>query len=286
MEDSGRAKAKAVVIDIDDEEEEEEELKSVLNLHRQQLMEAKTVESDLDLAFELQMQEALTASLSHDHHPSTSQGDTVLPPTDTDFDYLTLMLEDIDRLETERQDMEVKGEEMRKLKDDLNRSIHDQNFARYIMDVPESEWNEYGNNYERPYNGNAGTSVISTELFKVYVKDLISEEWVRDMKVTVGGVGVAVCDFRDNLVLEVRKKLEGAELMTGEMAGVEAVAHGLNAALSLDLKRVTVFVDDYLVHQYVSLQGQGYAFLLVFYFWVGFQLLVYSILDLKRFFLY
>ncbi|XVF47117.1 hypothetical protein PTKIN_Ptkin03bG0083300 [Pterospermum kingtungense] len=213
MEDFNRVKANAILTYND---EDEEELKLVLSLQRQQLMDAKTVESDHVFGFHLQMEEAVTASLSHHHHhPSTSQYITILPPSDTGFDYLTLMLEDLDR---------------------------------YIMDVPEEEWNEYMDNYERPCNG----IVVSTESFRVYVKGLISEEWIRDNKVTVGVVGVAVCDFRDNLVFEI-SKMEGAELMSGELVGVEVVIHGLDAALSLDLKRVTVFVNDYLVHQYVLL---------------------------------
>ncbi|XWS71331.1 hypothetical protein CRYUN_Cryun03dG0129100 [Craigia yunnanensis] len=247
MEKPNKEKAKA----IHTNDEDEEDLRSVLAFQHQQIMEAKTLESDLDLAFQLQMQEAFTASLSL-HHPSTSQDVTVLPPSDMGFDYLTLMLEDIERFEMERKDMEEKEEEMRKLRNDLNRSINDQNFARYIMNVPEEEWKNYGDNYERPYNGNVETGVVSNESFRVYVKGLISEERVREMKVTVGGVGVAICDFRDNLVLEMSKRLEGAEFMSGEMAGVEAVVHGLNAALSLDLKSVTVFVDDFLVYQYLT----------------------------------
>ncbi|XVF47118.1 hypothetical protein PTKIN_Ptkin03bG0083400 [Pterospermum kingtungense] len=111
------------------------------------------------------------------------------------------------------------------------------------MDVPEEEWNNYMDNYDRPYNG----IVFLTESFRVYVKGLISEEWIRDNKVTVGVVGVAVCDFRDNLVSKI-SKMEGAKLMSGELVEVEVVIHGLNSALSLDLKRVTVFINDYLVH--------------------------------------
>nr|KJB35591.1 hypothetical protein B456_006G120800 [Gossypium raimondii] len=212
-------------------------------------MEAKTLDSDLDFAFQLQMQEAFSASLSV-HHPSSSLDVTLSPPSDMGFDYVTLMLQDIERFEMERKDREESEEEMRRFRNDLNRSIYDQNFARYIMNVPEQEWNNYGDNYERPYDGNVVEA--QNEGFRVYVKGLVSEERIREMKVTVGGVGVAICDFWNNLVLELRKKLDGAEFMTGEMAGVEAVIHGLNAALSLDLKRVTLFVDDFLVYQFIT----------------------------------
>ncbi|OMO77265.1 hypothetical protein COLO4_25249 [Corchorus olitorius] len=247
MENTNSAEAIATLTDGDDSQE----LKSVIGFQRQQLMEAKTLYSDFDLAFKLQMQEAASASLSL-HPPSTSQDAAVLPPSEMDFDYSAVMLEDLDRFEVERTDMGKAEEEMRRLRDDLNRSIHDQHFASYILNVPEEEWKNYGDKYERPYTDNVATRVVSTESFRIYVKGLVSEERVWDTKVRVGGVGVAICDFRDNLVLEVRKKLEGAEFMSHEMAGLEAVVHGLNAALSLDLKRVTVLVDDFLVHQYVT----------------------------------
>ncbi|MBA0587678.1 hypothetical protein Gorai_000801 [Gossypium raimondii] len=251
MENHSRDKGKATQTDNDDKDD----LQSVLTLQRHLLMEAKTLDSDLDFAFQLQMQEAFSASLSV-HHPSSSLDVTLSPPSDMGFDYVTLMLQDIERFEMERKDREESEEEMRRFRNDLNRSIYDQNFARYIMNVPEQEWNNYGDNYERPYDGNVVEA--QNEGFRVYVKGLVSEERIREMKVTVGGVGVAICDFWNNLVLELRKKLDGAEFMTGEMAGVEAVIHGLNAALSLDLKRVTLFVDDFLVYQFITCCVMGH----------------------------
>ncbi|TYI10220.1 hypothetical protein ES332_A09G128100v1 [Gossypium tomentosum] len=245
MENHSRDKGKATQTINEDNDD----LKSVLTLQRHLLMEAKTLDSDLDFAFQLQMQEAFSASLPL-HHPSSSLDVTLSSPSDMGFDYVTLMLQDIERFEMERKEREESDEEKRRFRNDLNRSIYDQNFARYIMNVPEQEWNNYGDNYERPYDGNMVEA--QNEGFRVYVKGLVSEERIREMKVMVGGVGVAICDFWNNLVLELRKKLDGAEFMTGEMAGVEAVIHGLNAALSLDLKRVTLFVDDFLVYQFIT----------------------------------
>lgn len=260
MENHSRDKGKAIQTDNEDKDE----LKSALPFQRHLLLEAKTLDSDLDFAFELQMQEAVSASLSF-HHPSSSLDVTLSPPTDTGFDYVTLMVQDIERFEMERKDREKSEEEMRRFRNDLNRSIHDQSFVRCIMNVPEQEWNNYGDNYEKPYDGNVVEA--QNEGFRVYVKGLASEERIREMKVTVGGVGVAICDFWNNLVLELSNKLDGAEFMTDEMAGVEAVIHGLKAALSLDLKSVTLVVDDFLVYQFVSLQ---------YYFFFKFSIMGFS----------
>lgn len=37
-------------------------------------------------------------------------------------------------------------------------------------------------------------------------KGLISEELVKNVKVAVAGIGVAICDPRDNLIFEVKEK--------------------------------------------------------------------------------
>ncbi|GKU93625.1 hypothetical protein SLEP1_g7202 [Rubroshorea leprosula] len=235
---------------------EGDELTFALEHQRRELLAAKAQESDLDVAFDLQMQEAITASLSL-HHPSTSRNPIASPPPgdiksvseDDGFDYLTLLLGDISRFQVERRDHERCEEEMRQIRENLSLRIHDQKFAAYIMTIPEDEWKEHGDNYENPFNGDVG---LMSENFKVYAKGLVSEERIRDMKVMVAGAGVAVCDSRDNVVLEANKPLESAELMSSEKAELEALVHGLNVALSLDLKRVTIYLDDYMVYQYVT----------------------------------
>ena len=42
----------------------------------------------------------------------------------------------------------------------------------------------------------------------MYFKGLVSEKMVKGMMVNVAGAGVAICDSRDNLILESRKNLE------------------------------------------------------------------------------
>ena len=64
-------------------------------------------------------------------------------------------------------------------------------------------------------------------------------------------VGVAICDFENNLILDTRKRLEEAKHMNDEMTEIETVVQGLNATLSLNLKRVIVSVDDFSDYQYL-----------------------------------
>ncbi|CAL9022565.1 unnamed protein product, partial [Prunus brigantina] len=65
-------------------------------------------------------------------------------------------------------------------------------------------------------------------------KGLVSEEMVGNER----------CDSRDNLVFEVWKPLIGNG-MSKNGALLKALIEGLNAALALDLKRITFFCENF-----------------------------------------
>lgn len=126
-----------------------DDLYTTLTEQSQELMAAKTLDSDLDVAYQLQMQEAINASLTlhnptaasssrtppHPHpHPRTDDDDDVVfIPQSLDDDVLdiaiVLMLEDMYRFMQELDDREQSKAEMRKMKEDLDRRIHDQKLA-------------------------------------------------------------------------------------------------------------------------------------------------------------
>ncbi|KAI5336323.1 hypothetical protein L3X38_015590 [Prunus dulcis] len=64
---------------------------------------------------------------------------------------------------------------------------------------------------------------------------------VGNERVVLAGVGVALCDSRDNLVFEVWKPLIG-KWMSKNGALLKALIEGLNAGLALDLTRITFFL--------------------------------------------
>ncbi|XP_059430477.1 E3 ubiquitin-protein ligase RSL1-like [Corylus avellana] len=250
---------------------ETEDLNLALSEQCRVLMAVKTLDSDLDLAYHLQMQEAMDASIAL--QPSSSRcssqqpqpDDIVSSPEDNVLDVAaTLMLQDAERFVQELEDRERSEAEMRKMLEDLDRRIHDQKFAAYILNIPEEEWKVHGDNYNSPYRSDASSSssssssstvLVDAECFRLYSKGLVSEESVRDMKVTVAGAGVAICDPTDNLMLEVRKNLESfvdGQVVTNEVAELEALIEGLNKAFSLNLKRLTFFCDHYMLYQYVT----------------------------------
>ncbi|XP_059430478.1 E3 ubiquitin-protein ligase RSL1-like [Corylus avellana] len=183
-------------------------------------MTAKSLDSDLDLAYHLQLQEAMTASL----------------------------VNDIINIPDEEWESDIVD-------------ISDEEGENDIINIPDEEWEVTLHNYRRPYestdpsSSSSSAALVETECFRLYFMGFLSEESVRDTKVTVAGAGVAICDSRDNLILEVRKNLEAlvdVQTVTYEIAELEALIEGLNEALRLDLKRLTFFCDDYMLYQNIT----------------------------------
>ncbi|XP_065868791.1 E3 ubiquitin-protein ligase RSL1-like [Euphorbia lathyris] len=235
---------------------------ALLDDQRHEIAAAKALQSDDDFAYKLQMEEAIAASLSIPYSPSKNDTVSYVPDNDSDFDYLGLLLDDIERLDQERRDRESCEGLMMEMRNDLDRRIHDQKLASEILTISDADWAKDGDYYHKPYGGSSSSScsslsgelaLVSNECFKVYCKGLESEEMIKDMKVAVGGVGVAICDSRDNVIFEVAKNLEvGAGKNSEHFLQIRALVEGLNAAVSLDLKRITLFCDDFMVYQYVT----------------------------------
>ncbi|KAK9998429.1 hypothetical protein SO802_018032 [Lithocarpus litseifolius] len=181
-----------------------DDLYTTITEQRREFMAAKTLDSDLDLAYQLQMQEAMNASLAL-HNPATASSsrtpphpqpdDVVFIPQSPNDDVLdiatTLMLEDMNRFVQELEDREQSEAEMRKLKEDLDRRIHDQKLAVDIHNIPDQQWEKYGDNYHRPYrtaksspSSSSSKALVDSECFRLYFKGLVSEERVRGIMVT------------------------------------------------------------------------------------------------------
>ncbi|KAF7823443.1 putative aminoacyltransferase, E1 ubiquitin-activating enzyme [Senna tora] len=247
---------------------DENELQTLLSEQSEEFTMAKALASDSDLAFQLQMQEAVNASLAS--QPSASSPSQTAIFTDDDDKAsaavdlaVSLMLEDTKRFTQELKDREHSQAEMAKMMEDLDRRIFDQNFARNILNIPKEEWRKNGDNFHMPYDADGAASSsslrstsLAAECFKVYCKGLVSEERVRDMSVKVASIGIAICDSRDYLIFEVKKPLDvmetGGVVLTTESAELQAVVEGLVKALDLGLQRVTFFCDDYMLYQYVT----------------------------------
>ncbi|XP_040992779.1 uncharacterized protein LOC121239577 [Juglans microcarpa x Juglans regia] len=242
---------------------DDEDLPYLLSEHRLELelMAAEDLDSDLDLAFRIQLEEALAASLAF--HPSASTStssnffvDSHLTSESDGFSKISgLQSEELARFEKEVKDLEASGAEVLRLTGELRRQIHHERVARQILRIQEEDWRDWADNYEKPFDYGEGSSksrslAESDEIFGLYFKGIVSEERVRADKTVLAGIGVAICDSRGNLILEVRKPLLGNG-MSKNAAAAKALIEGLNAALGLELKRITIYFDYYPLYQFI-----------------------------------
>ncbi|XP_010043702.2 uncharacterized protein LOC104432845 [Eucalyptus grandis] len=234
----------------------------VAEQHRE-LMAAQALESDHDLAFRLQLEEAMAASLSllpsSSSPPPSPSPQTLAPPADAASpSFAFLQSDELSRFRRELEDRELSEAEARRGREDLHRRIHDQKVATEIMTIPDDDWEDWGDEFERPFGEGSSKDRgggRGGDVFRLYCKGLVSDERAEGQKSNsvFAGIGVAVCDFRGNLIFEVTKPLIGPGTSKSK-AGVEATAlvEGLNAALALELKRIAFYCDYFPLYQFVT----------------------------------
>lgn len=195
---------------------------------------------DSDLAFNLQLEEAIAASLL--------VGTAAVPPLDTSAAAYDALI----GCEQKFVDEVMAEAEAERLRLDLHCQVHDRALACEIMSIPEEEWVKTGDNLNRPYGEGSSSSPNGQNLeFKVYVKGLVEG--------AAGGIGVAICDAKDGLLFELSKGLSGKDQQVSkELVDFKALIEGLDAAVMLDLKRVTIVTDNPLLYQHVGIQFNLY----------------------------
>ncbi|PKU65242.1 uncharacterized protein LOC110101456 [Dendrobium catenatum] len=220
----------------------------VANQHRE-LMAASAAESDLDLAFRLQMEEALAASASASLSPPSCSSfpDAAAGPSSSaaasikaDVSHaLELQSLELDHYQLERRDSELCGAELRRVAEDLRCRAHDERFAREIQDMPDEDWDEYGDNFERPIEL---LSDLEEMPFRLYFKGMARAELVHGASVQLAGIGVAICDPRGDLLLKIQKPVP-AEGANREALDAKALLEGLNAIVVLGIKNVNIYFE-------------------------------------------
>ncbi|KAG6436172.1 hypothetical protein SASPL_101057 [Salvia splendens] len=183
-----------------------DELQAIAAEQRFELMTAKTVEADLDFAFDLQLQEAITASLSLNSQPSTSSAAAAVDQpqrNEEELKFTDVLSDELLKLEQELRNQAISEREFQNLKNDLDRRLHDHQLALEISSVSEDEWDD---DFERPF-GEGSSKGGSNEIFRVYFKGLMENRLTDESP--IGGIGVAICDSRDDLLFELRKPFRG-----------------------------------------------------------------------------
>lgn len=204
------------------------------------------MESDLDLAFNLQLQEAITASLSTSFSPHKSQ----LRSTAGNDEFLssTSKSGELCKFEQELNDRAVSETEFKRIRDDLHFQIHDHRVANEMATIPEDRWQENWKRFERPY-GEGSSKGGSEEIFRVYAKGLV--ELYLPKEIVLGGIGIAICDSKDELLFELRKPVFGNR-MSQRSVEMKALIEGLNAAKELGLNRVVFYSAYFPIFNYVT----------------------------------
>ncbi|EPS63511.1 hypothetical protein M569_11274, partial [Genlisea aurea] len=227
------------------------ELRAAAALQRRELMDAETVEDDFDFALELQLQEAINASLALQQLPAAAVGDVPRPSAVREEKrYVDVLSDELRRLEQELEDKAISETVFKELRSDLNRRIHDYNVAVEISKIPDAEWKNWGNNFARPLGEGTSQGSSSNETFRIYSKGLVETE--TQNRVPVGGIGIGICDSGDRLLFEKRMPLK-CHGTSRQYLELRALIEALNVAMELELKRVMFYCDYFPVFQYVSI---------------------------------
>uniref|UniRef100_A0A453KF09 RNase H type-1 domain-containing protein n=1 Tax=Aegilops tauschii subsp. strangulata TaxID=200361 RepID=A0A453KF09_AEGTS len=220
--------------------------------------------SDLDLAYQLQLAEAIQASLRLDalaSNPSSSKGKAPVaasssssslsqpapaPPEPSDASYaLAIHAADLARAEEDHRYAEACRAYYARAAASACVAAHDAIFARELAAVPEDQWAHDGDNIERPLDS-------TKPLFRVMFKGMASKEVVgsRDWDPRVAVLAVALCDSQGKVVLRIQKPVEG---FVGGRMMLEAMAltEGLQAALGLGIQSIRILNDYKALHNHV-----------------------------------
>ncbi|CAM0950566.1 unnamed protein product [Alopecurus aequalis] len=208
--------------------------------------------SDLDLAFQLQVSEAIQASLRTNNNPSSSAAAASPPfqpaPTfeSSDVAYaLAVHAADLARAEEDRRDAQGFRAAHAQAASSVRIAAHDALFARELAAIPEGQWARDGDNFERPLDP-------SRPLFRVFFKGLSSKGVVgpRDRDPGVAVLAVALSDHQGNVVLRIQKPVEAS--VGGRMTlEVMALTEGLQAALGLGIQSIRIVTDYRVLHNHL-----------------------------------
>ncbi|KAF9598402.1 hypothetical protein IFM89_027835, partial [Coptis chinensis] len=117
----------------------------------------------------------------------------------------------------------------------------------------------------KPFNNKGASSSSSSsgddrtggvEVFRLYFKGLFRNSGRSGAE--IAGIGAAICDPEGNVILNVQKGLIGDWKSDWDVENLQlkvelkSLIEGLNAALSLDIKRIDCFCDYHPLYQYIT----------------------------------
>ena len=232
---------------------DDDDFSAISSQQLRDFMDVLSMESDLDLAYNLQLEEALVASLA-----SSSSSSSIHRPEVQNFEHVdrprigTLHSRDVEECDRIFQDWLQTEFDMRRTGGERHRQVHNHGCARGILNIRDDDWRDQSENSRKPFGEGCSNGVDDQGVFKLYFKGLVGEEEIGNEKRVVAGIGVAICNPEDKLVVEVKRRLPGNE-RSKIVAELKALIAGFNVALDLKLKRLCFYSDYYPLFQFVRL---------------------------------
>lgn len=219
---------------------------------RAQLMHSSTTAAEL--AFHRPLEEALNASLALQPYPSSASArascsnpppliaeeDPGEPEEDDEGGFIWLV-----KLEDHKHDNF--NREMSNLEQSR---AHGVRLAFDISEIPEDEREDYGDVFDRPMDA---VCTAQEPSFHLYFKGMAIRDTVEGSSLKLAAIAVAICDPKGDLIHEIQKPVPYSAVRTRrEVLEATALIEGLNAAISLGIKWLTVFCDYKTLINHVS----------------------------------
>lgn len=212
------------------------------DLQADDLNMASMAQSDFDLAYRLQLEEALRASRDdpglHHHLP-----DFPLSPDDRSLAFALQNME-LSRSQQQASDLRHMAIEGERLHQDLRLRANDARFAQTLNELNHSDWESHGELCEDPFEPDHEDEPSPT--CKLYVTAVISG----DASVVPATVGAVLLDSQGLVMTEMRKPLD---VGTGKLAAeYMALIAGLETVIAMGVRHVQAYTDSVLVYNQVT----------------------------------
>lgn len=208
-----------------------------------ELNTASMAQSDFDLAYRLQLEEALRASCQEQQGGTSDLTFAPLSPEDRSLAFALQNLE-LSRSQQQDSDLHRMTRESERLHQELRLRAHDARLAQTLNGLNDSDWDSHGDLCEDPFEPDQEDE--SPFIFKVYVTSVVSGE----NPSVPAAVGVVVMDSHGIVLTEMRKPLD---MEVGKAAAdYMALIAGLETLFAMGLRHVEAFTDSVLVYNQVT----------------------------------
>ncbi|MCO5608802.1 hypothetical protein L7F22_063019 [Adiantum nelumboides] len=216
------------------------------DLYGRQMGELNTAfmaQDDFDLAYRLQLEEALRASREEQQPGPSDLTYASHSPEDRSLAFSFQNLE-LSRSHQQAADFQRVTQETERLHQELCLRAHDAKFAQTLNDLDDSDWDSHGDLCEEPFEEDCEDTDPPT--FKVYVTSVVPSE---NPSVSAA-IGAVVMDSHSIVMTEIKKPLDSA--VGKAAADYMALIAGLEALVAMKMQHVDAFIDSVLVYNQVT----------------------------------